>query len=460
MCTTEQNFNAHRFERGTYIMNKIRLAIVAVIMLITGISLTVTGISDIIKLNGEIPDFNYDSMQNIRNGDLVQGYVWNIYGNYANTTTTETTMGIETSSYVSTEYFIMPLINEEDYEKDLYITIAAHDKLDRNTLYSICDATWEYMGGNEYATFPEMGIVAKVKKLDPEIEDYMVDWFMYDPAWFESESEARQHIICYQLQIFNPGSAYTSLAIGLIIIAVMAVIGVILYRKLRPVNNFSTGSMPYVPPQSAAPSSMGGISAPQSGFSEAYTPPAPSTACNTAPQNGFSENFTPPSPQPIPDIPQPVQPDDFFDKSKPVSIPVSAPAPTPVQEPAAQSEPDPQEIEIPQPVQPDEFFEKPEKKETPKPVTVKPMPVQQQEESQPKPKPEPESVSAEKINLAYAEESSVISNMDGLDTASLSLDDLGYYDTGSGASDDEDDMFDFSNDDYGEIDVNSIEISE
>ena len=139
---------------------------------------------------------------------------------------------------------------------------------------------------------------------------------------------------------------------------------------------------------------------------------------------------------------------------------MSAPAPTPVQEPAAQSEPDPQEIEIPQPVQPDEFFEKPEKKETPKPVTVKPMPVQQQEESQPKPKPEPESVSAEKINLAYAEESSVISNMDGLDTASLSLDDLGYYDTGSGASDDEDDMFDFSNDDYGEIDVNSIEISE
>ena len=442
-------------------MNKIRLAIVAIVMLIAGISLTVTGISDIIKLNGEIPDFNYDSMQNIKEGDLVQGYICSIYDNYANTTTTETTMGIETSSYVSTEYFIMPLINDEDFEKDLYITIAANDKLDRNTLYSICDATWEYMDGNEYANFPEMGIVAKVKKLDPEIQDYMVEWFMYDPAWFESEAEARQHIIFYGLQIYNPDSAYTSLIIGLVIIAVIVVIGVLAYRSLRSVNNSSSGSMPYVP-QPAAPSSMGGISAPQSDFAENYTPPSPSAASpnamsgSTAPQNSFSETYTPPSPQPIPDIPQPVQPDEFFDKSKPVSVPVSTPAPTPMSAPAPQPE-----IEIPQPVQPDEFFEKPEKKEKPKPVLVKPVPVKQEEEKQPKPKPEPESVSAgETINLAYAEEAVTASNMDGLDTASLSLDDLGYYDTGSGASDEEDDMFDFSNDDYGEIDVESIEISE
>ena len=443
-------------------MNKIRLAIVAIVMLIAGISFTITGISDIIKLNGEIPDFNYDSMQNIKEGDLVQGYVWTILDSYADKTTTKTTMGIETSSYTSAEYFIMPLINDSDSDKELYITITAQNQTDRNTLYDICNATWEYyINGNTSVTFPEMGVVAKVKKLDDKLEPYIVDWFYPDNMWFESEAEARQHIIFYELQIYNPDSAYTSLIIGLVIIAVIAVIGVLAYRSLRSVNNSSSGSMPYVP-QPAAPSSMGGISAPQSDFAENYTPPSPSAASpdtmskSTAPQNSFSETYTPPSPQPIPDIPLPVQPDEFFDKSKPVSVPVSTPAPPPMSAPAPQPE-----IEIPQPVQPDEFFEKPEKKEKPKPVLVKPVPVKQEEEKQPKPKPEPESVSAgETINLAYAEEAVTASNMDGLDTASLSLDDLGYYDTGSGASDEEDDMFDFSNDDYGEIDVESIEISE
>ncbi len=53
-------------------MNKIRIAIVFIFLAIAGVVLTVSGISDIIKINGYIPDFNYDSMQNVKKGDFLQ----------------------------------------------------------------------------------------------------------------------------------------------------------------------------------------------------------------------------------------------------------------------------------------------------------------------------------------------------------------------------------------------------
>lgn len=78
-------------------MTKIRIAIVLIFLLVIGIMLTVSGVKDIIRLNGYIPDFNFDSMADIKKGGFVQGYVETILDCYASETTTNTTMGIETS---------------------------------------------------------------------------------------------------------------------------------------------------------------------------------------------------------------------------------------------------------------------------------------------------------------------------------------------------------------------------
>ncbi len=278
-------------------MTKIRIAIVLIVLFVTGIVLTVSGLSDIIKLSGNVPDFNYESMQNLKSGSFVQGYVWNIDGCYGYVNTTNSTMGIETSSYTSEEYFAMPLVNETDLAEGLYITVSAKKKADRDLLYDICDATWEYYEGNEDAYFPEMGIVAKVKKLDPEWEDYLVEWFQLEPAYFESEADARAHIVPYELQIYNPSSAYTSLGIGLVIILAFVVVGIIIYSK------YKASLTPYSA-QSAAPA-------------------ADDFAIERKPsENGFEEAYTPPQPVPIPDIPQPVQPDEFFAKA-PKAAPVA-----------------------------------------------------------------------------------------------------------------------------------------
>ncbi len=357
-------------------MNKIRIAIVLIVLLVFGIALTVSGISNIIKLNGEIPDFNYDSMQNIKKGDFVQGYVGYILDCYANETTTNTTMGIETSSRTSEEYFIMPLINEADAEKDLYITITASKSADRDLLYQICDETYESYN-NDDIDWTEFGIVAKVKNIDPELTQYMTEWFQ-ETAWFDEDennktsvSEIRQHILPYELVIYNTSGAYIGLIAGIIIIAAFAVAGVIAYRKLKP--------------------------QPLYGGTESYSPYEPNTATPAQPADGgFSEVYTPPAPQPIPDIPQPLQPDEFFARTPK--------APKPAEE----------------------------KAETPK----------------------PSSDSAE----APAILPSAAGDMDALDTSALNTDGLEYYDDAETAEEAEYE-FD-NDIDFGDVSADSIDISE
>ncbi len=291
-------------------MFKVRIGILLVVLLIAGIVLTVSGISNIIKLNGTIPDFNFDSLQNIKSGDFVQGYVGNILDCYANETTTNTTMGIETSSRTSEEYFIMPLINDADAEKELYITITASKKDDRDLLYKICDETYESMMGNTVENWTEFGIVAKVKKIDPELNGFMTEWFQ-ETQWFDEDeshpasvSEIEQHILPFELVVYNTSGAYTGLIVGLVIIAAFAVVGTIVYKKLRP-------------GREAAP---------------AYTAPSPAAAGGNG---GFSESYAPSEPQPVQNIPQPVQPEEFF------SRPARPAAPEPQSEPKPEKSPAP-----------------------------------------------------------------------------------------------------------------------
>ena len=302
-------------------MYKIRIAIVLIALFVVGIVLTFGSISNLIKLNGNVPDFNYDSMKNIKKGDMVQGYVLNIDGCYAYTTTTNTKYGIETSSYTSAEYFLMPLVNETDYADNMYITIVASKGNDRELLYDISDATWEYYQGNENVTFPEMGIVAKVNELDSEYEGYLIEALL-EAEYFSTATEARSHVVPYVLTIYKPSSAYTNLAIGLVIILAFVVVGIIVYNKYKA---------------SLAPQTFGTVQETNDFTIESK----PS-------ENGFTENYAPPQPVPIPDIPQPVQPDEFFARAPKPAAPVAeVPKEAPKEEPAAAAEEPKQEAASP-----------------------------------------------------------------------------------------------------------------
>lgn len=286
-------------------MNKIRIVILLIFLFILGAVLTVQGVSDIIKINGYVPDFNYDSMTDVKKGSFVQGYVNNIIDCYASETTTETTLGIETSSKTSEEYFLMPLINEADSDKELFVTISASNIDDRKTLYAVCDDTWEYIDGNTDIDFTEMYIVARVKKIDDDLMPLLIDWLV-SAEFYANASEAEQHVIPYEFVVYrNLNAPYISLIVGLVIIAAFAVAGVIVYKKTRPTYP-AAEAVPYSPSPSASPETSENAAASSAG--------------------GFAETGRPAS-MPVPDIPQPLQPDEFFAR------PEKKPAPAEEKEP-------------------------------------------------------------------------------------------------------------------------------
>lgn len=294
-----KRFILYHFVKGDTFMNKIRIAIVFIFLAVAGVILTVSGITDIIKLNGDIPDFNFESMQNVKNGDFVCGYVSNILDCYASETTTNSTMGIETSSRTSEEYFLMPLVNETDEAESLYVTISASNIEDREILYKIRNDTWEYMDGNTDIDFTEMAIIARVKNIDDDLMPLLIDWFQEVDFFDGNEIEIRKHIIPYEFVVYrNTNTPYICLIIGVIMIAVVVVAVFFVIKHIMPKK---VEAVPYSQPDNIS---------------------------ENASANGFAETYTPPQP-----ISQPTQPEDFFPTPKPKPVPESKPKPAPKKEP-------------------------------------------------------------------------------------------------------------------------------
>ncbi len=318
-------------ERGKK-LNKVRIFVLIAVLLIGGLMFTVSSVSDIIKLNGYIPDFNYDSMADIKKGDFVGGYIANIYDCYAGETTTNTTMGIETSSYTSREYFIMPLVNDTDLANDMFISVSVSKQEDRDLMYAICDATYEYLDGNYDVEFPEMGFIAKAQPLDEELQGYLLDWFE-EVEYFEGgRSEAAAHIIPYDLVLFNTNGLYIGLVFGLIMIAAgIVILFFIFHKKKAQVQDYNAPAPDFT---GYSQSASGNIPAPAE---TPYTAGQPA-----AQENGFSESYyAPSSAPPFPELPQPTDAEEFFSKpvrkpAEPVSsAPQKAPeAPVPEEKPA------------------------------------------------------------------------------------------------------------------------------
>lgn len=265
-----------------------RLIVLVIVLFIAGIMLTVGGVSDIIKINGTVKDFNYDSMQDIKKGEIVCGEVGYILDCYAGETTTNTTMGIETSSRTSREYFIMPLLNDTDSEKDMYITVSAAKAEDRQLLYAICDDTYASLDGED-VQWHDMLFVAKVKPLEADLTQFLREWFE-EAEYFEAGENISSHIVPFELAYYDPNTAYTNLIIGLIFIAAVIVV-VFIFIHLNRKKSAPENSM-YIPQ---------GV---QTSVSNA--------ADIGAPAGGFAENTSSQASSPY--ITQPVQPDDFFAK--------------------------------------------------------------------------------------------------------------------------------------------------
>lgn len=268
-------------------MNLSKRAIRLITAALVGIVLLIVGIADIISATAFKSDVrkSYDNYENditvmagseYEKNQNVYGDILYLYGCFCEETTTNTTYGIETSSRTSGYYYLMPIISENETEEK-YITILVKNSDSAYMLDAISDDTYDFLCGEEDIDWHDYFIIGKVKPLESDVREFMIDWFK-ENEWFDSydDSEMNKYIVPYQIEEYDPDAATKSgtifLVIGLIVIAVSAAVFIYLRKKANN-NNSPEAYIPQTEPESIynPPSSQGQSDSPDNAVNDGYS---------------------------------------------------------------------------------------------------------------------------------------------------------------------------------------------
>ena len=315
-----------------------------------------------------------------------------------------------------------------------------------------------------------MAFIAKAQPLDSELRGYMLDWFD-EAEYFEGgRDEAAQHIVQYDLVLFNPNSAYISLVVGMILIAALIAIVLFVVHSSRKKDNSSDLSNAGFTGYSQVPPADGGTS------------PA---AENTVPAqtSGFAETNYAPNANDHMDISQPVQPDDFFAKPAKKSAPETQekpkePEPSKPANADSSGEINTDSLDTDKILREQEAASAAAQKPTQTSegidtasLNAEKVLYEQEQASAAAQKPtqtsegiDTASLNAEKVLYEHEQASAAVQKpvqtSEEIDTSSLDMGSLGYFDDKKSETDDED-IFDFTNElDYDVADASEIKISE
>lgn len=217
------------------------LIIVGIVFIGFGLSSLISALSfrsDIrknIENQENIIDFMYQ--YDYKLNENVCGYIYYLYECFCEETTTRTVNGIETSSSVSGSYYLMPITNFEENDDNIYyITVLAKDKDFTAFCEQLVDETYAYLDGDDNVEFTDLFFTGKIKPLEDEVKDYLVDWAT-EVELFEdnSVSTINKYVLPYQLEEYNMENHFKSakifIPIGVLITAVCVVILVIALKK-------------------------------------------------------------------------------------------------------------------------------------------------------------------------------------------------------------------------------------
>lgn len=226
---------------------KMRLAMLFVIFFGLGLFFTITGSIDNAKAGKADMDFNYMRKSDFTNGMFVKGRVYEIYDEYAYEESYEESFGVKKNKRVSSHYYVVPMVGSYDTGTPMYVTLEVkHVKMIKEAEL-LMQQTWDYMDyGTEPAVWNEFDIVGEVSALEPELSDYLYEWFMYGDDTI-TRADVEPYICPYKITYYSIESHSTTV----IVTAVMAVIGAIgctvmimLYLKNRN-NNIPSSTATY-----------------------------------------------------------------------------------------------------------------------------------------------------------------------------------------------------------------------
>lgn len=195
-------------------ISKTRIIAFAVGILIFGIMLLVSFISETIAVSKGIDDFNELKCDEFIKGRFVQGTVQELYFEFAEEWEEQSGSNEKQNKK---KYYLIPLIAHENQEEIKYIAVRFSKEIDITKADNLLDEVIKcYNTGEEPISFPTFEITGKVCVLDEEIEGYLYD-ALIKYEWGETKEECKQYVCDYYIDCKEPASV-VELFIGIMII--------------------------------------------------------------------------------------------------------------------------------------------------------------------------------------------------------------------------------------------------
>ena len=215
-----------------------RIALVFVVLFITGITTIASSASSKAKIEQCTQDFNNMTKADFKKGDFVNGMVYEIYDEFAYTESYNETYGFKHNSRVTSHYYIVPMVGSWETDTPLYVGVEIGNTKLNETAQSLMYQTWDYMDyGTEPEVWDEFYITGKIEPLEGELLDYFYECMLYGME-DATRADVDPYICPYIISYVDYDGVSSGVGIGIVMLLIGgAGIGIfvfVLIKRNRP----------------------------------------------------------------------------------------------------------------------------------------------------------------------------------------------------------------------------------
>lgn len=191
------------------------------IILVGGLIFLINGIKDNIEFSKPHGDLETITADELYEGRIVEGTIYELWHEFAYTEEYDTTLGIKSSKERTTDrYFALPLEYSFEEENPIFVAVSSRNSDTLRTFEQMENETIDYFNGKEYDEYTSIHFVGKVQKLSGEYLQFFKEYIA--EIYGVSEKEAEKYYAPYVLTSYsNNGGLVPMIVVG----AVMTLIG-------------------------------------------------------------------------------------------------------------------------------------------------------------------------------------------------------------------------------------------
>ena len=211
-------------------MRGLKSAITFIVIGVLGIILLVISIKDKVELSKPPANIEFMTEDDFYSGRFVEGYVYEIWNEYASLQESDTIFGISYNTKTTAHYFAMPLETSFYTNQPKFVALSVRDSSDYRTAQRMEQESLDYYNYDDAELETTMYIKGKITKLTGDGKKYF-DEYMEDEGFIPSDVSVH-----YVINVGNDGKGSTTallIGIGVTVVGLFGTVICILRGRAR-----------------------------------------------------------------------------------------------------------------------------------------------------------------------------------------------------------------------------------